>query len=118
EGRHQAALDAFLAGRIPTAGFLERIDYRRHHRFDVWPHFAPIFEEASRRKLPVVGIDAAGSLDDRDRYAARRIARAALAHPGAQVLTLTGQLHVAPPHLPAAVARELGDAAESLTGFT
>ena len=118
EGRHQAALDAFLAGRISIPAFLERIVYRRHQRFDVWPHFAPIFEEARKRKLPVIAIDARGELDARDAYAARRIATAVAAHPGAQVLTLTGQLHVAPPHLPTAVARALGPRGRGLTSLS
>ncbi len=118
QGRHQSALDAFLAGRLSAETFLERIEYRRHQRFDVWPHFAPLFEEAQRRNLPVIAIDRAGGLAERDEYAARRIAGAVQRHPGAQVLVLTGQLHVAPPHLPAAVARQLkGRALQALTVY-
>ncbi|HEX4385876.1 MAG TPA: ChaN family lipoprotein [Myxococcales bacterium] len=106
QGRHQATLDAYLAGRISKERFLEAIDYGRHAVFDTWPHFEPIFDEARRRKLPVVAIDlSATSLAARDEYAARRIAQAARAHPDAQIFVLAGQLHVAPPHLPAAVAR-------------
>ena len=59
----------------------------------------------------------AGSLRDRDRYAARRIATAVRQHPDAQVFTLAGQLHVAPPHLPQAVADELGEPREPLTVY-
>ena len=118
QGRHQAALDAFLAGGLAAEAFLDRIQYKRHQRFDVWPHFAPIFEEARLRKLPVVAIDAPGGLEARDEYAARRIAKAVRAHPGAQVLTLTGQLHVAPPHLPASVSRALGQAGSGLAALS
>ena len=118
QGRHQSALDAFLAGRLPEDRFLAAIEYARHSVFDTWSHFKPIFDEARRQKLPVIGIDRmAGSLRDRDRYAARRIATAVRQHPDAQVFTLAGQLHVAPPHLPQAVADELGEPREPLTVY-
>ncbi len=124
QGRHQDAVDAFLAGRLSEERFLERIEYARHAVFDTWSHFRQIFEEARRRKLPVVAIDllASGgtSLRERDRYAARRIAAAVREQPGAQVFTLAGQLHVAPPHLPAAVSAELskhGLARQALTVY-
>lgn len=105
QGRHQPALDLFLAGRLSEARFLERIEYARHAVFDTWANFRPIFDEARKAKLPVVAIDLLNRpLADRDAYAARRIAAAARAHPDAQVFTLAGQLHVAPPHLPASVA--------------
>src|SRR5207302_9679035 len=110
QGRHQAALDAFLGGRLSEERFLAAIEYARHSVFDTWSNFKPIFDEARRQKLPVIGIDLmAGSLRDRDRYAARRIAAAIREHPDAQVFTLAGQLHVAPPHLPQAVAGELDE---------
>jgi hypothetical protein len=114
QGRHQDRLDDFLRGRMSAATFLDRIHYRRHQRFDVWPHFAPILEEARKRGLPVVAIDAPGGLAERDAYAARRIAKAVRDNPGTQVLTLTGQLHVAPPHLPTAVRAALGPAGSAL----
>ena len=111
QGKHQSAVDAWLEGRLPEARFLEQIEYSRHAVFNTWFHFREIFEEARRQKLPVVAIDLLGSgrttLADRDRYAARRIAAALKRHPEAQVFTLAGQLHVAPPHLPQAVAEEL-----------
>jgi uncharacterized iron-regulated protein len=111
QGKHQAAVDAYLAGQLSEARFLERIEYARHAVFDTWSHFRQIFEEARRQKLTVVAIDlmASGgtSLLERDRYAARRIAAAVRERPDAQVFTLAGQLHVAPPHLPDAVAAEI-----------
>jgi uncharacterized iron-regulated protein len=112
QGRHQAALDEYLSGRIGEARFLERIEYRRHAVFDTWPNFRPILEEARQQRLPVVAIDLLGdaktTLAERDGYAARRIARALKARPDARLLTLAGQLHVAPQHLPAAVEDALG----------
>ncbi|HUJ29477.1 MAG TPA: ChaN family lipoprotein [Myxococcales bacterium] len=96
QARHQAALDAYLAG---DDGALDGcVDAA------TWPNFRPILDEARARRLTVVAIDLPGkSLHARDAFAARRIAAAA--RPGGQVFVLAGQLHVAPPHLPAQVAR-------------
>lgn len=111
QGRHQRALDAWLEGALSEDAFLARIEYARHARFETWPHFKPIFEEARRRALPVVAIDLLGgartSLEERDGYAARRIAQSVARRPQAQHFVLAGQLHVAPAHLPAAVQRDL-----------
>jgi len=111
QGRHQAALDAWLSGKLSDAPFLERIEYKRHQLFDVWPNFKPILDEARLSGLRVIGIDLLGSarttLRQRDEYAAARIAQAAARAPEAQIFVLAGQLHVAPPHLPAAVDRKL-----------
>lgn len=115
QGRCQAALDRYLAGDIDEARFLRDIGYRRHQVFDVWPGFRPVLELARNRRLRAIGIDllasGADSLLRRDRYAAERIANAAVegreAGDRPLVLVLTGQLHIAPSHLPAEVEREL-----------
>ena len=108
-GGAQAALDAWLAGRISERTFLGRIGYRAHQVFDVWPNFRPILELARDERLPVVAVDLASgpgvTLAERDRFAAARIAAALAAHPDRTLLVLAGQLHVAPVHLPAAVDR-------------
>ena len=124
QGRHQRHLDAWLAGRLGEDAFLHRIEAQRHHAFGIWPNFRPILEEAREQRLPVVAIDLIGTrrttLAERDAYAAKRIAVALEAQPGGQVFVLAGQLHVAPPHLPAAVDRALrarGLRAPSLTVY-
>lgn len=113
QGRHQDALDRYLAGRLEEARFLKRIRYLEHQVFDVWSGFRPILELARSKGLDVVGIDSGARGDDalalRDEYAARRITQAALAPDSPLVLVLTGQLHVAPPHLPRCVSRALDD---------
>jgi hypothetical protein len=113
EGRHQRALDAFLAGRLKSRSFLERIGHPYRGPFDIWPGFEPIFALARRHRLEVVAVDrrAEGprSLEVRDAYAAERIAAAARAGDRPLVLSLIGQFHVAPGHLPRQVARALGN---------
>jgi len=108
EARSQPHVDRFLARHIGEREFLRRIDYRRHHVFDIWPHFRPVFDAAQGMGLPVVALDRArgGTLAERDRFAARRLADTLAQRPGALVLVLAGQLHCAPPHLPACLARE------------
>jgi len=106
QGKHQQALEDYLRGTLSEARFLERVEYARHAVFDTWLNFKPLLEEARRSATPVVALDLLGeSLRERDEYAARRIAQAAAEQPRAQIFVLAGQLHVAPPHLPAEVAR-------------
>src|SRR4051812_40006275 len=46
EGKHQAQVEALIAGRIKSATFLDRIGHPYRGAFDVWPHFEPIFNFA------------------------------------------------------------------------
>ncbi|MDF1563417.1 MAG: ChaN family lipoprotein [Deltaproteobacteria bacterium] len=105
-GRHQRHVDSFLLGRLTERNFLKRIDYPEHHVFRIWPGFAPLFLLARELGLPVVALDLENaSLVKRDEYAAGRLARFRQKHPQHQLMVLTGQLHVAPSHLPRALAR-------------
>lgn len=112
EGRSQAALDAYLAGRLSEKSFLSRIGHPYRGDFDIWPSFRQILSFAKAQKLEVVAIDrrAPGprSLEVRDAFAARRIAELARADDRPLVMVLMGQFHVAPEHLPARVDRALG----------
>ncbi len=112
EGRAQAHLDRYLAGRLGEKAFLQRIGHPYRGPFDVWPHFRPLLELARRERLQVLAIDSrapgARSLHRRDEYAAARLARAARAADRPLVLVLMGQFHVAPGHLPRATRAALG----------
>ncbi|MBI3183024.1 MAG: ChaN family lipoprotein [Myxococcales bacterium] len=113
EGRHQKALEAFLAGRCGERTFLERTGHLPGGQgSQLWPNFRPVLELARRENLEVLAIDrrAGGprSLELRDRYAASRIAAAAREWDRPRLMVLMGQFHVAPAHLPAAVRVELG----------
>ncbi len=115
EGKHQALVDAFVAGRLKPKAFLDRIGHPYRGAFDVWPHFEPIFALARSKRLEVAAIDrrakGSRSLQIRDGYAAKKIAALARADDRPLVLVLMGQFHVAPTHLPARVKRALGAAA-------
>ncbi|WP_164018732.1 ChaN family lipoprotein [Pyxidicoccus trucidator] len=113
EGRHQSALDAWLAGRLPERALLERLGVAASASgFSAGTGVRALLSFARRQRLEVVGIDrrAQGerSLALRDAYAAERIARAARAEDRPLVMVLVGQYHVAPCHLPAQVERALG----------
>ncbi|NOJ78369.1 ChaN family lipoprotein [Myxococcus xanthus] len=108
EGRHQATVDAWRAGRVTERSLLAKLG----HGSGVWSNTRALLSFARKQKLEVVGIDrrAQGerSLELRDAYAAERIARAARAPDRPLVMVLVGQYHVAPCHLPAQVERALG----------
>jgi hypothetical protein len=111
----QSVLDAYLAGELPEAECLAAIDYENTWGF-TWEHYRPLFEFAREEELQVYGINAPargedGALRLRDRLAARVIARAAFAHPGALVYVVAGDFHVCRSHLPLAVERELAGGA-------
>lgn len=115
EGKHQAVVDAFVAGKLKAKAFLDRIGHPYRGAFDVWPHFEPIFTLARAEKLKVAAIDrraqGSRSLQIRDGYAAKKIAALARADDRPLVLVLMGQFHVAPGHLPVRVKRALGASA-------
>lgn len=106
EGRHQATVDAWRAGRVTERSLLAKLGP------GTGTGSRALLAFARRHKLEVVGIDrrAQGerSLELRDAYAAERVARAARAPDRPLVMVLVGQYHVAPCHLPAQVERALG----------
>lgn len=104
---YQSDLDRYLKRKIQEKTFLRRIRYAEHWPYDIWPSFKQIFDLAIDRGFPVVAIDSDASftLRKRDELAAERIADTALKFPDATVLVYTGQMHVAPSHLPRAVDR-------------
>ncbi|NVJ00330.1 ChaN family lipoprotein [Myxococcus sp. AM009] len=108
EGRHQATVDAWRAGRVTERSLLAKLG----HGAGVWSNTRALLSFARKQKLEVVGIDRRAhgerSLELRDAYAAERIARAARAPDRPLVMVLVGQYHVAPCHLPAQVERTLG----------
>ena len=112
QGRYQRAIDAYMADQIDEAVFLQHIRHAEDWLLGGWPSFREIFALAKGRGHRIVGIDSAAykgaqSLQMRDKYAARRIVQAWRAHPNHTIMVLTGELHIAPRHLPQRVQETL-----------
>lgn len=110
-GRHQRVLDRFMAGEAAEEEFLARIRYRQEWGYS-WEGFAEIFRVARERGIAVFGIDCEPRnglryIRRRDRYAAGRIVDLFDRHPGATVVVVIGESHLAPSHLPQQVDRLL-----------
>lgn len=118
EGRHQHHIDDYLKGKTTDREFLDAIGHPYRAAFDVWPGFKPIFELAKEKKLQVKAIDlrasGARSLDRRDEYAAKQIARASRGKDRPLVMVLIGQYHIAPAHLPRRLAGKVPRARQLL----
>lgn len=102
---YQKDLNRFMKGKITESTFLRRIQYRQNWPYDIWPNFKPIFEMAIDLGLPMIAIDSDPALpiSERDLRAGELITEAAQRFPDATILAYCGQMHMAPPHLPAAV---------------
>lgn len=109
--KQQPAIDKFLEGHTGEAAFLDAIRFRKNWPFDNWENFRPIFQFARETGTKVTGIDAKidgeNSLSLRDTFAGEVVAKAIASNPGATVIVLIGDLHIAPSHLPLAVDRAL-----------
>jgi hypothetical protein len=104
---HDENLAKFVAGRIQEKTLLRRVGH-----VDRWPFgsllpLRPVFELCRERGWRVIGIDTDSSapLDERDAFAAERIADA-LAE-GGRAFVLIGEMHLAPAHLPRSLKRTL-----------
>lgn len=109
--RDQHILEEWEAGKIEQAELRERI------RFDMdWGYdWAPFYELLSRSRaagVHIYGLDCMPRGDlrrigARDRHAADKIAGLQAENPGAQIVVLFGESHLAPQHLPALVEAQL-----------
>ena len=104
---YQDPLDRYLLGKISERTFLRRIHYKEHWPYDIWPNFRPIFDLAIDHGIPIIAIDGdpSLSLSKRDQIAAKRIFKTLKLNLHSTVFVFTGQMHIVPSHLPAAVER-------------
>jgi uncharacterized iron-regulated protein len=106
-GRNQRILDRWMAGRMSDDEFKRRIRYDLEWGYD-WNGFKQIFEAARAYGVKVFGIDCPPRnglryIHKRDRYAAARLADIFARNPGAKVIVVIGESHLASGHLPAEV---------------
>jgi uncharacterized iron-regulated protein len=102
--RDQYVLDEWLRGEISEEELRAGIRYDDEWGYD-WEPFARLLRQAKKFSCPVYGIDLKPrgnmrKISARDRHAAAQIAQIRRAHPEARVLTLFGEAHLAPNHLP------------------
>lgn len=108
--QHQKSLDQFLNSTITKEVFLKKVQLKRHWVFDLWENFEPIFDFAKHHQIPLFAIDATNkkaTLAQRDKAVAKRIADLLKKNPGQRIFVFIGDLHIAPPHLPKEIKKEL-----------
>jgi uncharacterized iron-regulated protein len=110
-GRHQRALDAYMRGEVDDEAFLRAVRYEVDWGYD-WPSFRRLLEVARRHGMPVYGADCGPrsglrSIRRRDRYAADRLTGVLESHPGARLVVVFGESHLARGHLPLQLTRRL-----------
>lgn len=102
--RDQYILDEWLRGETSEAELRAALRYDDEWGYD-WEPFAYLLRQAKKLGCPVYGIDLKPrgnmrKIAARDHHAAGQIAQIRRAHPEARVLTLFGEAHLAPNHLP------------------
>ncbi len=102
--RDQFILDEWLRGETSDDELRHALRYDDEWGYD-WEPFAHLLRQARRLSCPIYGIDLKPrgnmrKIAARDRHAATQIAQIRRAHPEARVLTLFGEAHLAPNHLP------------------
>ena len=109
--RDQRALGAWLAREIDERELRARIRYETSWGYE-WAPFANLLHAGRAFCAGVYGVDCVPRGDlrriaRRDRHAAAKIAELRAAHPGAIIVIVFGEAHLAPGHLPAEVATHL-----------
>jgi len=103
---HQVQLDAYMRGELTDEEFLTAIRYRQNWNFR-WRNYRPLLETARRVGARVLAVNTTGSsARARDARMAARLVAIQREHPGARLLVLVGDMHLAANHLPAALDRE------------
>lgn len=97
---YQEYLDFYLTHLITELEFLESVNYRESWRFP-WTYYRHFFEMAMRNDFPIVALNSAGGLKDRDQRAAEKISELITENPDAKILVLFGEYHIVADKLPA-----------------
>jgi hypothetical protein len=97
---HQDVIDAYAAGRVGESALRNLIGYDARWPF-AWSSYRPLLEFGRQPGVRLLALDGRGGLAARDRRAADRLAASRASDPDLLHLVLVGDLHLAPPHLPA-----------------
>jgi hypothetical protein len=105
-GSHQKYVNSFMSGDLSESSFLDKIDYTKKWPFH-WSNWSPIISFCRENGIPILGINTdldegkgISGLRTRDRYSASIIAKAFIRNPGKLIYVVSGDLHVAPNHIP------------------
>ena len=106
--RDQHILDEWMRDEIDERELRDRIRYDLDWQYD-WTPFYELLQSARAYGATVYGLDCMPRGDMRrialrDRHAAEKISQIRGQHPGAQIVVLFGESHLAPSHLPAELA--------------
>lgn len=109
--RHQHILDEWWRREIDEDELRQRIRFELDWGYD-WPPFYELLVAAREHGEAVYGLDCLPREDlrkigARDRHAADKIVEIRQRHPGAVILVLFGESHMAPQHLPRALTGRL-----------
>ncbi len=102
--RDQYVLDEWLRGEISDDDLRAGLRYDDEWGYE-WEPVLSVMRQAKKYGCHIYGIDLKPRgnmrrIGARDRHAAAQIAQIRCAHPGVRVLTLFGEAHLAPNHLP------------------
>jgi hypothetical protein len=112
--RDQHIVDEWFRGEIDEAELRQRIRFELDWGYD-WTPFYELLSAAREHAAAIYGLDCMPREDlrkigARDRHAADKVAEIHNRHPGALVLVLFGESHLAPKHLPALLRERLPEA--------
>ena len=113
EAADQEFIDRYVAGKMSEKDFLKEIKWHERWGFP-WENYRPLIRFAQKRKIPVYGINKAqkkrnaASLKSRDVFAGKKIAETVKLHQDSLVFVIYGDLHLAGPHIPAEIVKQLG----------
>ena len=116
--RDQAHLDAWWRREIGEETLREKLRFDREWGYE-WQPFYELLVCARDQSDGIYGLDCAPrddlrSIRSRDRHAAEKIREMREGHPGAVIIILFGESHMAPQHLPARL-REILPSERTLT---
>src|SRR5690242_18190057 len=109
--QHQVVLDEWTAGDIDEAELRERIRFDLDWGYD-WQSYRELLEAGRTHCKAIYGLDCLPRADlrriaARDRHAATKLREIRERHPGARIVVLFGESHLAPQHLPALLRSEM-----------
>ena len=109
--RDQHIMDEWLRGEIDETELRQRIRFELDWGYD-WTPFYELLTTARAHAATIYGLDCMPRGDlrkigARDRHAADKIAEIRSRHPGALVLVLFGESHLAPKHMPTLLRERL-----------